>query len=178
MKFWPVPNSYEKILPEKGASGSFWEDRGDRRHCGVDIYAPEGSPVHAVEEGIVIRTSVFTSREMVAYWNTTYAVLIKQVDGFLSRYAELGHVRVSKGDRVKAGQIIGVVGSVLNLQAVSEDAPLYIRLLKENGRSCMLHFEVFRAEPDLDHLYSGGNLFSSSRPDCLLDAAGYLTGQP
>lgn len=174
MKFWPVPDSFEKLPPKRGTPGSFWEDRGDRHHCGVDIYAPAGSPVHAVEGGIVLRTAVFTSPERVPYWNTTYEILMRRVDGLIIRYAELGEVRVRQGDRVRAGQIIGAVGAVINLDAVSEDAPLYIRRLKENDRSCMLHLEVFSGEPDLDHSYSGGNLFNSSRPECLVDAAEYL----
>ncbi len=175
MKAWPVPESYEKVLPAEGAPGSFWEDRGDRRHCGVDIYAPAGSAVHAVEEGVVLRTAVFTSPEEVPYWNVTYEILVKQVDGLVARYAELGEVHVGEGDPVKTGQIIGVVGSVLNTEAISEEAPPYIQLLKRNGVSCMLHFEVFSGRPDLAPFYSGGNLFVSAKPEGLLDAAEYLT---
>ncbi len=28
-------------VPQIGEAGSFWENRGDRYHCGVDLYAPE-----------------------------------------------------------------------------------------------------------------------------------------
>ena len=54
MKYWPGPNRYSKNIPTNGFSGSFWEDRDDRRHCGIDIYAPKGSGVIAIEYGKVI----------------------------------------------------------------------------------------------------------------------------
>ena len=48
------PGSLFRVVPGKGQPGSFWEDRGDRFHCGVDIYAPAMSEVHACETGEVI----------------------------------------------------------------------------------------------------------------------------
>lgn len=58
MRYWPVPDSYSKNIPLHGSSGSFWENRGDRYHCGVDIYAPPGSKVIAIECGEVIDLGV------------------------------------------------------------------------------------------------------------------------
>jgi hypothetical protein len=50
---WPVPESYSQRIPFPPSPGSFWENRDDRHHCGVDIYAPCGSVVVAVESGEV-----------------------------------------------------------------------------------------------------------------------------
>ena len=175
MKFWPVPDSYEKLPPEGGAPGSFWENRGDRHHCGVDIYAPKGSTVHSVEEGEVIETGVFTSPEKVAYWNTTYYVLVKHRNGLASKYAELGDVVLKAGDSVKRGQIIGHVGSVLNEEKVTLDSPPYIQLLKKNGHPCMLHFELYDRMPAVPEHYLGGNVFISLKPENLLDGTAYLS---
>jgi murein DD-endopeptidase MepM/ murein hydrolase activator NlpD len=58
MKSWPVKDSYSKEIPKQGSAGSFWEDRKDRHHCGIDIYAPKGSEVVSIEEGVVIGTGI------------------------------------------------------------------------------------------------------------------------
>jgi murein DD-endopeptidase MepM/ murein hydrolase activator NlpD len=97
MKFWPVPNSYTKILPNAGTPGSFWEDRGDRNHCGIDIYAPRRSPVLAVDTGRVVEAGIFTSPVAVPYWNVTYYVLVQQEDGLVAKYAELDEAFVKEG---------------------------------------------------------------------------------
>ena len=41
MKVWPIKNAIIKNIPEKPLKGSFWENRTDRFHIGVDIYASE-----------------------------------------------------------------------------------------------------------------------------------------
>ena len=86
MKYWPVPESYSKIIPTSYSQGSFWEDRGDRRHCGIDIYAPKGSIVLSVEEGKVLETGLFTSPKILYYWNKTYYVLMKNKSGLICKY--------------------------------------------------------------------------------------------
>ena len=90
MKYWPVPNSYSKTIPTNGLPGSFWEDRGNRFHCGVDIYAPKDSEVLSIEEGVILDVDIFTSPKIIPYWNTTYSILIHNKSGFICRYAELG----------------------------------------------------------------------------------------
>lgn len=173
--FWPVPDSPAKRLPERGEAGTFWEDRGDRRHTGVDIYAPEGSPVVAVKGGTVLETGVFTSPEQIPYWNVTWYVFVGQEDGLFARYAELRCALVHRGERVAAGQVIGEVGSVLDPQKIGDQAPEYIQRLKRNGHPSMLHFELYRGS-DLSFpvKYLGGNLFGTERPEQLLDPSDYL----
>ena len=174
MKFWPVPESFSKKLPEKGAPGSFWENREDRHHCGVDIYAPKGSKVCAVEAGEVIDIGQFTSPETIPYWNVTYYILIQLRNGWVSKYAELGQVLVKAGQKVKAGQVIALVGSVLNPERITEKSPPYIQRLRENGNQSMLHFELYQERPTSSESYLGGNCFRENKPDSLLDAASYL----
>lgn len=174
MKCWPVPKSYSKTLPEDSSSGAFWEDRGDRRHCGVDIYAPEGSPVLAVESGDILDVGLFTSPEIAPYWNKTYYILIRHQNGFIGKYAELGAFLVKKGEFVKAGQVIGHVGSVLNSDKIDNRSPLYIQKLKQQGHPSMLHFELYRGRSDGLTYYFGGNILSRSRPDYLVDPTDYL----
>lgn len=174
MKFWPVPESYSKTLPVPGDPGCFWEDRGDRYHCGVDIYAATGSDVVSVEKARIIDVGVFTSSCLVPYWNTTYYVMVENKSGSLSRYAELENVVVKAGDTVKAGQSIGYVGMVLNSDRINENTPLYIQKINEKGNHSMLHFELFRGMVTGSSNYLGGNWFGEKRPAGLLDPADYL----
>lgn len=174
MGYWPVPESYSKTIPSTGAPGSFWENRGDRQHCGVDIYAPPGCDVLSIEEGEVIDAGVFTSPDKVPYWNTTYYILIKNKAGFVCRYAELADVAVAVGEAVKAGQLIAHVGLVLDSEKIVEDSPPYIQDLKEKGNLSMLHFELYRSTPNKIGDYLGGSCFGDSKPENLRDPTDYL----
>ena len=167
-----------RILPAEGAPGSFWEDRGDRRHAGIDLYAPAGSAVVAIEDGTVISVGLFTSPDLVPYWNRTYQVTIAHASGIFCRYAELGDAPVGEGTRVMAGEIIGHVGEVLNLSLAGPEAPPYIRSLKQHGHGSMLHLEVFASAPGPSPEYRGGNWFSRRRPDHLLDPGAFLREIP
>lgn len=174
MRCWPVPGSSRVEVPASGTPGHFWEDRGDRRHCGMDIHAPAGSDVVAVEPGEVVTVAPFTSPEIIPYWNETFYVLIRHESGHFCKYAELGSTAVLRGEPVEAGQVIGQVGMVLNDQAIRDDAPFYIQKLKEAGLGSMLHLEVYRVMPKPLPNYLGGNLFGAPRPAELVDPAQYL----
>ena len=175
MKYWPVPNSYSKKIPKENSPGSFWENRGDRYHCGIDIYAPEGSDVLSVEDGKVIDIDIFTSSDKMTYWNATYYVLLKNKNGFVCKYAELHDILVKKEMVVKAGEIIGHVGSVLNTDQISKQSPQYIQRLNDNNKQSMLHFELYTSEPNNHEYYSGGNWFGATKQKNLLDPTNYLS---
>ena len=174
MKYWPAPDSYFKQIPVKGSPGSFWENRGDRFHCGVDIYAPEGSKVLSIEDGKVIETGVFTFPEKVDYWNKTFYALIENNSGIICKYAEMDDVKVKKGESIKAGQLIGHVGQVLNSKKIEKTSPLYIQNINKNQNNSMLHFELYNKKTDLSKKYLGGNWFGSKKPNTLLDPTNYL----
>lgn len=172
MKHWPVPDSYSKIVPASGSPGSFWEDRGDRRHCGIDIYAPEGSGVLSIEDGTVIGVGRFTSPHEVPYWNRTCYILIQNESGLVCKYAELGDMKVKKGDRVKSGKLIGHVGLVLDADKITAESPEYIQKLKHPS---MLHFELYKSEAVESHdSYLGGNWFVDAKHENLLDPYDYM----
>jgi len=78
-------------------------DNMERFHSGVDIAAPVGSPVRAVQDGTVQRLG--DSPVLGKY------VLIEHVQGFFSFYGELARVTVVEGQSVQAGQVIGEVGT-------------------------------------------------------------------
>lgn len=172
-RYWPLPGT-EHTFPAEGGAGSFWEDRGDRRHAGMDLYAPAGTEVVSIEDGKVLSTGIFTSQDLVPYWNRTCQVTIAHVSGIFCRYAELRDLTVEAGVKVDGGGIIGHVGEVLNLSLIGAGSPVYIQELKERGRPSMLHLEVFTSAPGPDPNYLGGNWFSSRKPAHLADPARVL----
>ena len=174
MLHWPVPRSYSRTIPSQKSPGSFWENRGDRYHCGVDIYAPAGSEVFAIKGGRILDISIATPHGFREYWNTTYSVLIQTNRGLYCRYAELGEVDVQRDGAVKTGDLIGLIGCVLNVDLIDASAPPYIQKLKERGNVSMLHFELYIKPPQKNHNYVGGNWFGKDHPVGLIDPTDYL----
>lgn len=74
-----------------------------RPHFGVDIAAPEGTPIMAPTDGRV----VLVHPNMVL---TGQTMMIDHGLGLMSIYVHLSDMNVSVGDEVKRGQLIGKVG--------------------------------------------------------------------
>ncbi len=74
-----------------------------RRHNGIDIAAPTGTPVYATANGVVD----------YAAWKGSYGklVTIKHPSGHETRFAHLSEILTTRGAVVRKGQIIGRVGS-------------------------------------------------------------------
>ena len=70
---------------------------------GVDIVAPEGEAVHAAGDGEVI----YASDEIASYGKM---IVIRHADDYVTTYAHLQDLAVTKGVQVKRGQIIGKSG--------------------------------------------------------------------
>jgi murein DD-endopeptidase MepM/ murein hydrolase activator NlpD len=92
---WPVQG---RIVAGYGAAS------GDGRNDGINIAAPLGAPVHAVDGGIV----AYVGNQLRGYGNL---VLIKHPDGFISAYAHCETLLVRKGEQVARGQVIAKVGA-------------------------------------------------------------------
>ena len=75
----------------------------DMQHTGIDLVAPQGSPVYAAADGVV-RDIVTSSKRL------GNIVEIDHKNGYVTRYALLGDISVSRGRTVKRGQKIGTVG--------------------------------------------------------------------
>lgn len=75
----------------------------ESRHEGLDIIAPQGEPVYATADGVVY----FILRSAKGLGNV---VTVDHGNGYMTRYAHLGQVKVSKGQRVKRGEQIAEVG--------------------------------------------------------------------
>lgn len=97
----------------KRAIGSFFgdaRDGGKRDHEGVDIFASAGTPVLAVADGIISNVST-TSLGGNVVWQEDAA------RGVSYYYAHLKTQHVTRGDRVKAGDIVGTVGNTGNARS-------------------------------------------------------------
>jgi murein DD-endopeptidase MepM/ murein hydrolase activator NlpD len=90
------------IWPVKGVVYSRFGARGASRHDGIDIAAPEGTPILAAAEGEVIYSGV-----QRGYGNL---VILRHVGGLVTIYAHNRENLVREGDRVGKGQTIGKVG--------------------------------------------------------------------
>jgi len=75
----------------------------ERMHNGVDMAAPQGTPIYAAKAGKVT----------IAKWSDSagYYVSINHGDGFSSIYMHMTHYIVSAGQYVSRGQVIGYVGN-------------------------------------------------------------------
>ena len=76
---------------------------GWRMHYGVDLAAPQGTPIYASRGGRVTLATYDSS--------SGYYVSINHLDGFVTKYLHMTHYVVSPGEYVAAGQIIGYCGS-------------------------------------------------------------------
>lgn len=74
-----------------------------RSHNGLDLTAAKGTPVYATGDGIVTVTQY-----RGGYGN---AIFINHGYGFETRYAHLSAFKVSEGQKVKRGALIGLVGN-------------------------------------------------------------------
>jgi murein DD-endopeptidase MepM/ murein hydrolase activator NlpD len=76
---------------------------GARKHEGIDLAAPRGTPVYAPADGTVERASWFSS-----YGNF---IEIDHGGSMETRYGHLSGYAVAAGDHVTKGQLIGYVGT-------------------------------------------------------------------
>ncbi len=132
-----APDSNTATTPPAAGTGAFlWPVRGHilatygsksdgTRNDGINIAAPRGTAVQAVDAGVV----AYTGNELRGYGNL---VLVKHANGWISAYAHCDAILVKRGEKVERGQVIARVGSTGN---VSEP---------------QLHFELRRGQHAVD----------------------------
>ena len=112
---WPVRG---RVITQFGTGGGKSKD-------GIDILVPEGTPVKAAENGVVI----YAGDGLKEFGNT---VLVRHEDGLVTVYGHASELKVARGDKVKRGQEIAVSG-----MSGTTDAP-------------KLHFEVRKNSAPVD----------------------------
>ena len=121
---WPVNG---KIVSRFGAKD------GGLHNDGLNIAAPQGTPVRAAENGVV----AYAGNELRGFGNL---LLIRHADGWMSAYAHNDALLVQRGDRVARGQTIARVGRTGNVATPQ------------------LHFELRRGAGPVDPLPHLGDL--------------------
>ena len=101
----PVPRSPVKLLrPVQAAFGDRFGPRDNRFHAGLDFPAATGTPVTAAGFGTVVFAGFSASG-----WGNL--VIVRHRFGLRTFYAHMSAFAVRSGQRVRAGQRIGRVGS-------------------------------------------------------------------
>ncbi|KWU39446.1 phage tail tape measure protein [Levilactobacillus brevis] len=93
-----------------GSNGQkFGDSRDGGSHDGVDFGAALGTPFHAMHGGVVTRAG----NPVWAPGALGKVITVKSDDGYQEIYQEFGgmrNIKVSVGDKVKTGQILGTLG--------------------------------------------------------------------
>ncbi len=99
---WPLPASYTRVSSKFG-----WRIHpvtGKQQfHQGIDIPAPYGTEIYAVNDGTVIECSY--------NYADGYFITISHGGGFASFYSHISKYAVAVGDKVTRGQVIANVGT-------------------------------------------------------------------
>lgn len=91
------------MVPSKGRYSSYFGERWNRKHKGVDIAAPIGTPIRASEGGKVV-----FSGEKGTYGN---CIILKHKNGYETLYGHSSKLIAKKGDKINKGDIIAEVGN-------------------------------------------------------------------
>lgn len=127
--------STPSVWPIRGYIASGFGHRSDpftgeiEWHQGLDITANPGTPVRSTADGVVLDAAS----------SPTYGKVVAVSHGFgaVTRYAHLSRIDVRRGQRLRRGQVVGLVGNT------------------GRSRSPHLHYEVWldgRAQNPLDHI--------------------------
>lgn len=100
----PTSQASERVCPtDDYIVGDGWgADRGSRSHMGIDLGGERGTPIRAIEDGVIDRTK--------RQDNGALQIVMKGVSGAKFYYGHMDKVLVDGGQRVQAGDIIGTMG--------------------------------------------------------------------
>ena len=134
-------------------------------HTGIDLYAEPGTPVHAVEDGLVVAIENFTGPSAGSpWWLETKALLVEGASGVVC----YGEIEVAEG--------ISVGASVPRAARLGTVLPV---LRKFKGRpTTMLHLELYEPGTRASVVWGLGEQRPSWLQDpttLLLDAMGETT---
>lgn len=106
-------------------------------HSGIDLVAPQGTPVVASADGVVSDVSHGTK----GHGNI---VEITHDDGFVTRYCQLEDIFVHKGAPVRAGAKIGTVG----ISSATQAAHLHYEVLRSGIPQNPVHYFFSSLTPE------------------------------
>lgn len=128
-RFLRLGNFINLIRPVSGRLTSRFGKRWGRMHAGIDLAAPQGTPVRTAAPGRVVFTG----------WNGGYGRFVKIDHGrYQTNYGHLAKIMVGEGSYVQKGDLIGLVGATgraygyhlhfeLEIEGNKVDPLLYLR---------------------------------------------------
>ena len=119
MAVFPLPTVPAQDYHRGGLRFGASRSGGDRRHAGCDLIAKKGTPVRAVEWGLVLQGPKY-------FYHGTYSIVV-QHSGYIVRYCEVDKKvaeNIYAGAYVDEGQTIAYVGKMY--------------------KSSMLHLEMYQ----------------------------------
>lgn len=93
----------EGILTTPYGYTRYVNNKYDSSHLAIDLAAKQGTPIKATNDGIVVLAETL--------YLTGNAIYLDHGMGLFSQYAHMLELKVKTGDRVKKGDIIGLVGT-------------------------------------------------------------------
>ena len=155
--FLDLDLSKEVEIPMFPHVGAFVVRRKHDHHCGVDLYAPEGTKVFPVEEGTIVDICPFTGPSAgYNFWLDTDAIYIKGKSGVVV----YGEIEVNQ--KLKIGDTVTLVNDIGKVKRV---------IIKDKGRPMsMLHLELH----DEDRIHCGHWHRGGERPLGKLDPTKHL----
>jgi murein DD-endopeptidase MepM/ murein hydrolase activator NlpD len=108
---------------------SFTQLRGTRQHEAIDILAPRGTPVRAVEAGVVAKLFV-SQRGGITVYQYDPSNRFCYYYAHLDRYAD----GLKEGQRLEEGDVVGYVGTSGNAPPDTPHLHFAIFRLNEAGR--------------------------------------------
>ncbi len=91
------------IWPVEGRLGDIFDETESKRHMGIDISSPMGTPIKASSGGKVI----YSGNTIKGYGNL---IILRHSEEFVTIYAHNQVNLVEEGEWVEKGQVIGKVG--------------------------------------------------------------------
>ena len=108
------------LCPLRGESFVLTSPFGQRRspftkevdfHAGIDLVAPEGSPIYAPADGFVTFAGRYDLKRSVGWWRYGNLVVVRSGDRFVTLFGHCDEVYVKTGQRVRQGELLATVGS-------------------------------------------------------------------
>jgi murein DD-endopeptidase MepM/ murein hydrolase activator NlpD len=122
----------------------FGAPRSGERSDGISIAVPEGTPIEAADDGVV----VYAGNGLQSFGNL---VIVRHADDYVTVYAHAKELSVKRGDQVRRGDVIGASGETGN----AGTPRLYFEIRKNSAPVDPLSLLERRIDPTQRNASSG-----------------------